>query len=294
MKKIFITTLAAFAFDQLEAQTIPAFLQGTWKMENENIYEHWDILSQKHMKGISYTTKNGNIVFIEYLNIAVIDKEVVYTATVPGHNQGQAIDFMQITDNSLWIFENLRHDFPQRIVYEKLSNTEISVQLSGGDKNMYYKMIKHSSEQKDTIQKTKKVTSIGGIFFKCKDPQKMKEWYRTYLGINTNEYGAVFEWHQGSDVSKKGFTQWTPFTEKTKYFEPSIKDFMINYRVENIETLVEELRKNGVSILDSIEAYEYGKFIHIVDIEGNKLELWEPDDIEYEKLGKQLGSETTK
>jgi len=149
-------------------------------------------------------------------------------------------------------------------------------------------------KQSNNQTKMKKVTGIGGIFFKCKDPEMMKEWYQKNLGLNTNEYGAVFEWHQGADSTKKGFTNWSPFKETTKYFEPSTKDFMINYRVENLEALVEELKKNGVTILDAIETYEYGKFVHILDAEGNKIELWEPNDIEYEKLGKQLGSETTK
>jgi predicted enzyme related to lactoylglutathione lyase len=143
-------------------------------------------------------------------------------------------------------------------------------------------------------QTMKKVTGIGGIFFKCKDPKKVREWYKENLGLNTNPYGAVFEWYQGADSTKKGFTQWSPFNEKTKYFEPSVKEFMINYRVENLEYLVAELKKNGVAIVDSIETYDYGKFVHILDIEGNKLELWEPNDVEYEKMGKELGSATTK
>lgn len=122
----------------------------------------------------------------------------------------------------------------------------------------------------------KKVTGIGGILFKCKDPNKMKEWYKSHLGLNTNEYGATFEWREESDSTKKGITQWCPFDEKTKYFEPSSKDFMINYRVENLELLVEELKKEGVTIIDNIETYDFGKFVHIMDIEGNKVELWEP------------------
>lgn len=140
----------------------------------------------------------------------------------------------------------------------------------------------------------KKVTGIGGIFFKCKDPDKMRAWYKTHLGLKNNEYGSVFEWRQGADSTKKGFTQWSPFTEKTRYFEPSTREFMINYRVENLEALVEELKKEGVTITDQIESYDYGKFVHILDIEGNKIELWEPNDVEYEKLGKQMGAETTK
>lgn len=142
--------------------------------------------------------------------------------------------------------------------------------------------------------KMKKVTGIGGIFFKCRDPKQMREWYETNLGLNTNEYGAVFEWRQGADSTKKGFSQWSPFSEKTKYFEPSTKNFMINYRVENIETLIEELKKNGVTVVDTIKTVEYGKFVHIMDIEGNKIELWEPNDIEFEKLGEQIGAKTTK
>ena len=130
----------------------------------------------------------------------------------------------------------------------------------------------------------KKVTGIGGIFFKCKDPNQMKEWYKTNLGLDTDQYGTNFEWRQGEDFSKKGFTQWSPFSESTKYFEPSTKEFMINYRVENLELLVEELVKNGVTIADKIESFEYEKFVHILDIEGNKIELWEPNDIEYDKI----------
>jgi predicted enzyme related to lactoylglutathione lyase len=140
----------------------------------------------------------------------------------------------------------------------------------------------------------KKVTGIGGIFFKCKDPAKVREWYKTHLGFYTNQYGAVFEWRQGTDTMKKGFTQWSPFAETTKYFEPSTKDFMINFRVDNLEALVDQLKKDGVTITDKIETVEYGKFVHIMDIEGNKIELWEPNDIEFKKLGEKIGSKTIK
>ncbi|HYH15939.1 MAG TPA: VOC family protein [Flavisolibacter sp.] len=126
----------------------------------------------------------------------------------------------------------------------------------------------------------KKVTGIGGIFFKCKDPQKMNEWYKKHLGFDTNQYGSTFEWRQSEDPAKKGSTQWSPFAETTKYFEPSTKDFMINYRVENLEALVEQLKNEGVTIVDNIESYDYGKFVHILDAEGNKIELWEPVDSE--------------
>ncbi len=123
----------------------------------------------------------------------------------------------------------------------------------------------------------KKVTGIGGVFFKSKDPKAINEWYKTHLGFDTTPYGTSFEWKQLED-DKKGLTQWNAFPDATKYFEPSTKEFMINYRVENLEALVEELKKEGVTILDKMETYDYGKFIHILDPEGNKIELWEPAD----------------
>src|SRR5690348_4014273 len=116
----------------------------------------------------------------------------------------------------------------------------------------------------------KKVTGIGGIFFKCKDPNAVKEWYNKHLGLNAGAYGASFEWRHEEDPSKKGLTQWNVNTEKAKMYDPSTKDFMINYTVENLEALVEELKKENVTILDNIESYEYGKFVHILDLEGNK------------------------
>lgn len=124
----------------------------------------------------------------------------------------------------------------------------------------------------------KKVTGIGGIFFKCEDAGKMREWYHKHLGLNTNHYGASFEWRDAEDPEKKGITQWSPFASNTQYFAPSEKEFMINYRVENLEALVSELQKEGVQLLDEIATYDYGKFVHIIDPEGNKIELWEPKD----------------
>lgn len=140
----------------------------------------------------------------------------------------------------------------------------------------------------------KRVTGIGGIFFKCKDPKKLRAWYETHLGLNTNEYGSVFEWFQGADSTKKGFTQWSPFIETTKYFGSTDQKFMINYRVADLEALLKQLKKEGVTIADTIETADYGKFVHIIDVEGNKVELWEPNDLEYEKLGLSMGFKTTK
>ena len=130
----------------------------------------------------------------------------------------------------------------------------------------------------------KRVTGIGGIFFKCKDPNQMKEWYKTHLGFDTDQWGTSFEWRSSDEPDKKGYTQWSPFAETTEYFLPSTKDFMLNYRVENLSALVEALKQEGVTVLDDIQEFEYGKFVHILDAEGNKIELWEPIDEEFEKV----------
>ena len=148
----------------------------------------------------------------------------------------------------------------------------------------------HQSTQS---KQTKKVTGIGGIFFKCKDPKALRQWYETNLGLNTNQYGAVFEYYRGGDSTQKGFLQWSPFKETTTYFGPSSKEFMINYSVADLEFLLTEFKKSGVEVLDSIEVYEYGKFLHIMDLEGNKIELWEPNDIAFEKMGLDMGLKTT-
>lgn len=122
----------------------------------------------------------------------------------------------------------------------------------------------------------KKVTGIGGVFFKCADTAKIKEWYAKNLGIESGPHGAGFEWRDKDDPEKMGYTAWSTFPETTKYFDPSKKEFMINYLVEDIEGLVKQLKEDGVTIIDEIAAYDYGKFVHILDPEGNAIELWEP------------------
>ena len=124
----------------------------------------------------------------------------------------------------------------------------------------------------------KKVTGIGGVFFKSADPKGMNEWYVKNLGLPVGKYGTTFEWLHEDDPSKKGSTSWCAFANDTKYFDPSAKPFMINYRVENLVELVDELKKENVTIVDEIAEYDYGKFIHILDPEGNIIELWEPKD----------------
>jgi predicted enzyme related to lactoylglutathione lyase len=130
----------------------------------------------------------------------------------------------------------------------------------------------------------KKVTGIGGIFFKCNDTGKVSDWYGKHLGLKSDEYGCNFIWRKADNPEEKGFTLWSPFNKDTNYFVPSEKEFMINFRVENLEELVLTLKSEGVNVLDEIETFEYGKFVHILDVEGNKIELWEPNDEEYDKM----------
>lgn len=128
------------------------------------------------------------------------------------------------------------------------------------------------------MEKKGKIIGIGGIFFKSQNPKELNQWYYKNLGLVPNDYGCLFESRKSDDPDKKAYLQWSPFEKDTTYFQPSEKEFMINYRVENIEALVEELKSEDVEILDDIETYEYGKFVHIMDPEGNKIELWEPID----------------
>lgn len=141
--------------------------------------------------------------------------------------------------------------------------------------------------QNDTIPK---VTGIGGIFFFSENPEKTKEWYAKNLGLATNEWGSSFEFRNANNPNEINYLQWSPFAENSDYFKPSEKAFMINYRVQNIEGLVKKLKTNGVKVLDEIETYDYGKFVHIMDAEGNKIELWEPID----SVFTEMGGETTK
>ena len=124
----------------------------------------------------------------------------------------------------------------------------------------------------------KKVTGIGGIFFKTKDPKKISKWYGDNLGLVINPYGSVFEFRQGASPDKKGYAVWSPFKDDTDYFAPSEEPFMVNYRVADLKSLIEDLREKGVKIVGEIEEFEYGKFAHIIDPEGRKIELWEPID----------------
>ena len=136
-----------------------------------------------------------------------------------------------------------------------------------------------------------RVTGIGGVFFKSKNVSELKQWYTDNLGLVTDQYGSSFEFRNTHNPDERNYLQWSLFKADSDYFEPAQKDFMINYRVDGLEALVEELKANKVTICDKMETFDYGKFIHILDPEGNKIELWEPVD---QVFTIQLNGNTTK
>ena len=137
----------------------------------------------------------------------------------------------------------------------------------------------------------KRVTGVGGIFFLSKDPQATREWYAKHLGLNNDaQWGTSFEWRQAPDGNKRGYTAWNPFPEDTDYSGGSGQQFMINYRVADLEALVETLRAEGVEIVDEIQSFEYGKFVHITGPDGVRIELWEPNDDEYQNIAESVTS----
>lgn len=122
-----------------------------------------------------------------------------------------------------------------------------------------------------------RVVGIGGIFFKSKEPDKLRAWYQQHLGLTPDAYGGViFDCRDNAESEKVSQTVWSLFPADTKYFEPSNSPFMINYRVEDLDGLLAQLRSEGVEVDDKTEEYDYGKFGWIMDPEGNRIELWEP------------------
>ena len=139
------------------------------------------------------------------------------------------------------------------------------------------------------------VTGLGGIFIKANEPKLLARWYQDYLGIG---FGSSlyfsFKWRELNNPEIISHTVFSFFEEDTTYFYPGSNDVMINLRVNDLDQLRIQLKNDGVFVVDKIESYEYGRFGWILDPAGNKVELWEPNDIEFEKLGVQIGAKTTK
>jgi catechol 2,3-dioxygenase-like lactoylglutathione lyase family enzyme len=124
-----------------------------------------------------------------------------------------------------------------------------------------------------------RVTGLGGIFFKVRDAERMRSWYREHLGLPVEEWGGMsFEWRDKDDPSRTGTTVWSIFPDTSRYFDPSPAPFMLNYRVDDLDRVLAELRAEGVEVDPKVEESEFGRFGWVMDPEGNRIELWEPPD----------------
>ncbi len=136
------------------------------------------------------------------------------------------------------------------------------------------------------MSEKKRVKGIGGIFFQTDNPDQLREWYARHLGMETNEYGATFKTRQWNNPDKSCYLQWSTMSTGSDHFSQAQSPFMVNYRVDDLEWLVGELKKEGVTVCDEIATYDYGKFVHILDPDGNKIELWEPVDEVFDQFHK--------
>ncbi len=237
------TLIILFITSGVFAQTdLPSFLQGTWKMENKDIYEHWDQLNDKSLKGFSYKMKDGQMMVSEYLEVTRKLGQVVYTATVLNQNQGKGIDFILSKQDSVYTFQNPDHDFPKKIVYHRLNDKEIYVQVSDGKQRGFaYKMMKQS------IQTVERDSSIANPNF---DP------------VLADKLG-------GDDFGMKSFILVILKTGKNQSADPSLVSSSFKGHLANINRLVDEgklivagpLGKNennfrGIFILNNIASIE--------------------------------------
>lgn len=258
--------------------------------------EFWLPASGNIMVGLHRDTFKSGKAFFEYLRIEQGEDGISYWAN-PGGRAPTEFKLKEVSGLKV-VFENPDHDFPQRIIYRLESDTvliarvegEVDGELRSQEWKWYAATVQTApKEDKSSIIKSevmpmKRVTGIGGLFFKTENPEETKDWYKKHLGIESGPYAGVFEWRHAEDQNKKGFTVWGPFSADTEYFQPSEKEFMFNYRVDDLEKLLEVLEEEGVEVVGEMEEYDYGKFGWIMDPNGQKIELWEPNDEVYEKM----------
>jgi catechol 2,3-dioxygenase-like lactoylglutathione lyase family enzyme len=121
-----------------------------------------------------------------------------------------------------------------------------------------------------------RIKGIGGVFFKVDDPERTRAWYKEHLGIDASPHGHIFEWCERGSPDRKGITVWNPFAADSTYFDPTKARFMVNYIVDDLHGMLAQLRAAGVAVDEKVEDCEYGKFGWAVDLDGNRMELWEP------------------
>ncbi|PHQ57597.1 MAG: hydroxyacid dehydrogenase [Lutibacter sp.] len=221
-------------------------------------------------------TARGSAVVTNHLVEALISKKIL----------GACLDVLEYEKLS---FENLfeNDNFPEAFDYLiHAENVLLSPHIAGWTVESKIKLAQTIVDKVGALfflknpvkveSKINRVTGIGGLFFKTENPTKLKEWYKNHLGFNVDDWGCTFWWKD--DNGKPASTQWSPFKNDTSYFSPAKKDYMFNYRVEDLIGLLKKLKQEGITIIGEIEEYEYGKFGWILDLEGNKIELWEPID----------------
>lgn len=180
-----------------------------------------------------------------------------------------------------------------RTVYVVKENAiEVTDYVYQQGKMMKFGKASYTKVLEDKQEVSGKVIGIGGIFFKSKSPAHLRKWYNENLGVKSSDLGGTFVWRKHDNDNQLGYTVWHAFNEKDQYFNLSEKDFMINYRVDDIEKLLLKLKKNGVKVVGEVEEYPYGKFAWILDPDGQKVELWEAYDEEYLKMLKGNAKES--
>ena len=292
MGKSFAKKLSGFDVEVLCYDILPDVGdQYAKQVSLEEIQLKSDVLSL-HTPWTPQTDKMVNELFINafakpfwFINTArgksVVTEDLV-KALQSGKILGAGLDVLEYEKLS---FEKLfEGEKPEAFTYLlRADNVLLSPHIAGWTFESHQKLaqviadkIKHFYFPKEESTELHRVTGIGGFFFKANDSKKLVEWYNKHLGLKTDQYGSTFWWkdNNGKDCS----TQWSPFSADTNYFSPSEKQFMQNFRVENLEALLENLKQEGVTIIGEIETYDYGKFGWILDPEGNKIELWEPID----------------
>lgn len=244
-----------------------------------------------------WTTETNKMVNAEFINAFAKPFWLINTArgkSVVTHDLAQALQSGKILGAALDVleyeklsFEHLFMDGDVPVAFQYLLNAEnvlLSPHIAGWTFESHERLAQvivdkikavYFGEASSDIEE-QKVTGIGGFFFKSENPKALKEWYNKHLGLNTDEYGCTFWWKDKND--SEASTQWSPFKADTNYFEPSQKQFMQNFRVHNLDGLIEKLKQEGVTIVGEPQVYDYGKFGWILDPEGNKIELWEPID----------------
>jgi len=221
-------------------------------------------------------TARGSAVVTNHLVDALISKKIL----------GACLDVLEYEKLS---FENLFENEQLPKAFDYLINADnvlLSPHIAGWTVESKKKLAQTIVDKVESIffsenkqqepLKIKRVTGVGGLFFKCENPEKLKMWYQIHLGFNTDDWGCTFWWKDLEN--KSASTQWSPFKKETTYFKPSKKDFMFNYRVHNLKELLKKLKEEKITVVGELEEYDYGKFAWILDPEGNKIELWEPID----------------